>query len=118
MVGFAWYVDGSRPSTTNPNPRTTINRQNHDKTNKRNQKQVEALRAELAEKEGELEELRRTTPADLWLRDLDNLVGASVGVGCVCVLGGGGVKRRGCVVVYIEGLTDPPSSSLPHRARA
>lgn len=44
---------------------------------------MEALRAELAEKEAELEELRRTTPADLWLRDLDNLVRSL----CCVVLG-------------------------------
>lgn len=34
---------------------------------------MEALRGELAEKEAALEELRATTPADLWLRDLDAL---------------------------------------------
>lgn len=35
--------------------------------------QVQELKEQLASKEAELEALRATTPADLWLRDLDRL---------------------------------------------
>lgn len=72
--------------------------------------QVEALRAELAEKEAELEELRRLTAADLWLRDLDNLVRAQSDIeGCFWI----GVRAWARLVVC---SIDPDAPLLPLHA--